>query len=570
MKQTLIRIVAFSVSICIVVLSILLCPASVYASEHGGGGTSDKDHDGATNAVGKLEWDEMSDFRKWVTIFEFVTAQTNAVVDGEFTTYLQNQSDFKEYVYGKTPDDIVTVTDKGITIPADLVAIIKQALIEYAEETNPFYIMNTIRAKSVLASTFACKEMYQEFIDYTSSHRITAFDSSGNVSRGSMFLGDVTPIIKGGGGFILHSGNPKKDNYIQAYTLNGDWLKEIAEYDRYDYTFADGAYSVNMSEKYGVFNRYMFYLNNYPPIFTSIPLGNIVTEDGGRIRVFKSQSDFMEYSVGQRKVYFGSGFYDFDPTDITATWDDISGTLDHMDDILQELLDKINDSTDESAIEELLQEILDAIRNGGGGGNGGGDESGVVVSVDKIEALLQEILDAIMVIGGNGGGGIGGTVSQWYQDILDYLDKILKQLKSIKRWTVIDTFIDGVDAIADWLDLIHDVLSDVDDGAESAIATLSDALDDATGLLKSKFPFSVPWDIFFFVTLLAADPETPHFEVPIDFDVSAIDMHIHYDFVVDFSDYKYLSDICRVVLSMTYAVGLMKMTAGIVNTKKEE
>ena len=325
-----------------------------------------------------------------------------------------------------------------------------------------------------------------------------------------------------------------------------------------------------MSEKYGVFNRYMFYLNNYPPIFTSIPLGNIVTEDGGRIRVFKSQSDFMEYSVGQRKVYFGSGFYDFDPTDITATWDDISGTLDHMDDILQELLDKINDSTDESAIEELLQEILDAIRNGGGGGNGGGDESGVVVSVDKIEALLQEILDAIMVIGGNGGGGIGGTVSQWYQDILDYLDKILKQLKSIKRWTVIDTFIDGVDAIADWLDLIHDVLSDVDDGAESAIATLSDALDDATGLLKSKFPFSVPWDIFFFVTLLAADPETPHFEVPIDFDVSAIDMHIHYDFVVDFSDYKYLSDICRVVLSMTYAVGLMKMTAGIVNTKKEE
>ena len=238
----------------------------------------------------------------------------------------------------------------------------------------------------------------------------------------------------------------------------------------------------------------------------------------------------------QRKVYFGKDFYDYTPADITATWEEISDTIDHMDDILQQILDKITEDTDESAIEDLLQQILDEIRNGGGSGGVGG----------------------------------GSAPSGWFDSILDYLNNILKQLKSIKRWTIVNTVINGVDAIADWLDLIHDILSDVDDGMESAVATLSDALDDATGLLKSKFPFSVPWDIFFFVTLLAAEPETPHFEVPIDFEISALDMHIHYDFIVDFSDYQYLSDIFRVILSMTYAVGLLKMTAGIVNTKKED
>ncbi|MBD5449032.1 MAG: hypothetical protein HDR28_02500 [Lachnospiraceae bacterium] len=497
---------------------------------------------------------------------EYIFSQIGAVVnDHDITKVMANDQTMKSYIAKGYYD----ANDDTVTFPQETVTYVYNYIQDHSDEWIPFYIMDTIRAKSVLASIFASKEMYQEFLDYTSSHRITAFNSHGNVSSGYMLLGDVTPIIKGGGGFVLKSNikDIKKVNYVNTYTLNGDWLKENVKYDRYDYVFTDGAYSVDILENHGVFDWYNFYINNYPPILNGSVFGNIITEDGGRMRVFKSQAEFAEYKADQRKVYFGKDFYNYTSADITAKWDDISDTLDYMDDILQQLLDKINDSTDESTIEELLQEILDAIKNGGGGGGG------VVVGPDMsaIEVLLQEILDAIRNAGGGGiGGGIGGTVSQWYQDILDYLDKILKQLKSIKRWTVIDTFIDGVDAIADWLDLIHDILSDVDDGAESAVATLSDALDDATGLLKSKFPFSVPWDIFFFVTLLAADPETPYFEVPIDFDVSAISMHIHYDFVVDFSDYKYLSDICRVVLSMTYAVGLMKMTAGIVNTKKEE
>lgn len=182
----------------------------------------------------------------------------------------------------------------------------------------------------------------------------------------------------------------------------------------------------------------------------------------------------------------------------------------------------------------------------------------------SIDDRLKDLLEWLGV-----GDGSPGGITGWLEKIYSRLSDILKQLKSIKRWTAIDTVIDGADAIADWLGFIHDILSDADDGMESAVATLSSALDGASGLLRKKFPFSVPWDIFLFVTLLSAEPEVPHFEVPFDFDVSALGMHVHYDFAVDFTGYQYLSDIFRTVLSMTYAVGLIRMTSGIVMMKKE-
>ncbi|MBD5524020.1 MAG: hypothetical protein HDR04_06305 [Lachnospiraceae bacterium] len=513
MKQAFKRIISFSLSICIIVISVFLCPISSYA----------------VYDPGTSWWDKF--IEETSTYLSYLACRVGAVVqDHDFAKWYQAREDYEDW-WNTGHISRLEDSDGNVnySFDADLVAQIKQALQEYADETNPFILEKTYNMYEIPASTFRTKAAYDAFRSYCSSHPFTVALPQCSVNY--MYLADATPYIKDGGAFVS-SGN-------MVVVMNSDWNLQLLPYDYYQLKVVDGNDIVDITENRGEIQWIAHYDPNKTDfgVFRQNPF--IVTPDGGRIRVFKSATEFMNYDAGQRKVYFGSGFYDFDPTDITATWDEINDTLDHMDDILQELLDKITDDTDESTIEDLLQQILDALLNGGGGGSGGG-------------------------------GWIGGAVAQWYDDVLNYLDKILKQLKSIKRWTVVNTVINGVDAIADWLDLIHDVLSDVDDGAESAIATLSDALDDATGLLKSKFPFSVPWDIFFFVTLLSAEPETPYFEVPIDFDVSAISMHIHYDFVVDFSDYKYLSDICRVVLSMTYAVGLMKMTSGIVNTKKEE
>lgn len=154
----------------------------------------------------------------------------------------------------------------------------------------------------------------------------------------------------------------------------------------------------------------------------------------------------------------------------------------------------------------------------------------------------------------------------WYDDILDYLDKILSQLKSIKRWAVIDTVIDGVDAIADWFDLIHDILSDADNGMESAVSTLSSAVSDAVGLMTKKFPFSIPWDLFFFISFFSAEPEVPYFEVP--FCLPYYDFE--YVFVVDFEDYQWLSNVIRPILAMSYALGLLMRTPSMLSIGKED
>lgn len=520
MKQAFKKILSYSLSICIITLSVFMCPILVQAKPT-------MDEDGHLHVY---NWEDLKEAAP--SFLQYISAQIGCIVNYDFYGFVQNKNGWNDL----WTEENVIISDEGksITASADLVDFIKQALQEYADETNPFKIQKTYSYKSIPAGLFPSKQTYKVFVDYCESHYMVAFSFPviSSYTNTAMLLGDVSEVVDDGGGFVA-SGS------TGFYTVNSNWSRAPVWRDYYTFQQDDnGEYIVTyISEHDQQCTSFLNYNATTAEFRQYLTTGYLVTKDGGRIRVFNSLAEFKDYNAGQRKVYFGKEFYDYTPAEITATWDEISDTLGHMDDILQELLDKITDSMDESEIEDLLQQILDAIINGGGSG---------------------------------GGGGIGGVLSGFYEDVLLYLDKILKQLKSIKRWAVIDTFIDGADAIADWLSLIHDILSDVDDGMESAVSTLSSALDDATGLLKTKFPFSVPWDIFFFVTLLAADPETPHFEIPIDFDVTALDMHIHYDFVVDFSGYQYLSDICRVVLSMTYAVGLLKMTSGIVNTKKEE
>ena len=146
------------------------------------------------------------------------------------------------------------------------------------------------------------------------------------------------------------------------------------------------------------------------------------------------------------------------------------------------------------------------------------------------------------------------------------MDDIHETLKKIKRWSAVDTVIDGVDAIADWFGLLHDILADADAGAESAVSSISSALGDAAGLMTKKFPFSIPWDLFFLISFFSAEPEVPHFEIP--FRVPYYDFE--YTFVVDFGDYQWLSDVIRPILLMSYAIGLLSKTPSILSIGKEE
>ena len=287
--------------------------------------------------------------------------------------------------------------------------------------------------------------------------------------------------------------------------------------------------------------------------------------------MYKTVQDFGNYSVGQRKIYYTSNYYDYVPEDLTVSIDELQKTIEDMQDVIDKLLEQITDNTSESEIEELLRQILEELRNqqGGGGGSGGGDVN-VDIDLSTTNGLLSKILAKVTQIFEKMNAAVEDMEQAALAKIQESLDEIIAQLKKIKRWTAVDTVIDGVDAIADWLDLIRGVLKDAKEGAGSAVASLSSAVGDSVDLMAKKFPFSIPWDILFFVSALSAEPQVPHFEIPFNIELSALDITIDYKMELDFSQLQWLSDLSRLLLSMTYAVGLMKLTFGVTSVGKEE
>lgn len=236
--------------------------------------------------------------------------------------------------------------------------------------------------------------------------------------------------------------------------------------------------------------------------------------------------------------------------------------------------------SDDQKIEILQQYILSGGTSGTGGGGSGGypgdtdydDNKDLPSGTDLSDtnSWLKKIYLKICQIYAKMNSAVEDTEDAALAKIQESLDEIITQLKKIKHWAAVDTVIDGVDAIADWLDLIRGVISDADEGVGSAVTTVAESLADSADSLSTKFPFSIPWDILFFISVLAAEPQVPYFEIPMDIEMEWLDINIHYDFVIDFSQFQWLSDLSRLVLSMTYAVGLLKLTMNIALLKKEE
>lgn len=291
------------------------------------------------------------------------------------------------------------------------------------------------------------------------------------------------------------------------------------------------------------------------------------------MRVYKTLDDFKRYTVGNRKVYYTENYYNYVPEDLQVSIDDLQKTIDDMQDVIDKLLDQITNDTSESEIEELLRRILEALENnpggGGGGGSGGGDVN-VDIDLSSTNSLLSKILAKITQIYDKMNTAVGDAEQAAFTKIQESLDEIVEQLEKIKRWTAIDTVIDGVDAVADWLDLIRGVLKDAKEGAGSAVAALSSAVGGSVDLMSKKFPFSIPWDVLFFVSVLSAEPQMPHFEIPFNIESSMLGITIDYTMELDFSQFQWLSDLSRLIFSMIYAVGLMKMTFGVTSVGKEE
>lgn len=153
-------------------------------------------------------------------------------------------------------------------------------------------------------------------------------------------------------------------------------------------------------------------------------------------------------------------------------------------------------------------------------------------------------------------------IGDFMKQVKQSADDIVKQLKAIKRWSAVDAVAGIADAVADWLDFLKNFFDDIGSG----VSTLASGFSDTATLITKKFPFSIPWDIAFLIGFLADSPDTPIFELPFTLPKYGINEKL----VIDFSQFSALSKISRMLLTMIFIIGLLKLTSNIIQNKKGE
>lgn len=255
--------------------------------------------------------------------------------------------------------------------------------------------------------------------------------------------------------------------------------------------------------------------------------GRLYTKNGGHVKVWLDKTAFHEFSVDQRPFYVTTQYLNYDyssDNSITVNGDYLVGNdfealnKQVFNDMSQTI---INNNYTNDISEERLAEILDAI---------------------------LQVKDVITEEGGSGGSGgslVPSKEQQTFWDkVLDYLDKILKQLKQIKWFTLSDLGL----SVLELSDNIGDIIDDATDDLALGLETIS-----------KKFPFSIPWDIAAIITLLAAEPEVPHFEIPI----AVESIGYEHTIIIDLTDWVPLSKVSRFLLSVLFLLYLLSLSRKI-------
>ena len=148
---------------------------------------------------------------------------------------------------------------------------------------------------------------------------------------------------------------------------------------------------------------------------------------------------------------------------------------------------------------------------------------------------------------------VGATQSMEIQDILQgILDAILAGDLAASA-EIVDT---------------ADVPVDPEEPDPPVVPVVPSGLDKLGAALTSRFPFSIPWDVYKGVTLMAAPPKAPYFEV--DFMAPIADRVGGWKgstkIVLDFSEYEIIGQVCRWTSTIGFCLMLASGTKRLIWT----
>lgn len=620
MKKQLAKFVSF-----LLIFSILLCnPFVVYASDHGGGGSSSsrnliKAQESIENRE-KIEKFFKEYFADVNGFFVYAASQFGAVLSGDYSGAYQSYLTMDDIINstGLYVDDNGNPTD--FYISSDLMEQIKSLLDQYAKNNEPYEMWNTFPLDRIpLSSLSDNKKIYdsiKNMLQDSESGILAVSVGFYYNKKNTLYAADIGSNFKN----ISPVGGVNGLNKGVVFYNNETWGLEEFTVKSIDYsdngsnqvvTSCDDFFNSGTDE--GTIRAFETCGKNYQNTYFGGMLNNnylnLVTLEERRIRVFKTYGDFQNFTLGKRKVYYTSNYYDYVPADITVSSDELQQGIDDINTALDKLLEQIDANTSESDIENILQQILDELKNNhsggsgtGGGGTGGTGTGGSTVDMSTtnswLEKIYNKVCDVFDKMGQKDGDNAsvsensvgmsdinnvlkliwtntnviveklmpdsvsGNSIDMTYTNsVLDSIkagmDEMTELLKKIKGWTIADTILDGVGAISDLLSLVGDFLND----AGAVVSTAADSLAETADMMTDKFPFSIPWDLAMLVGILQAEPRAPVFHLPLVIESYGIEESIN----IDMSQFDSLSVIMRSMLTILYAYGILNMTTKVLN-----
>lgn len=338
------------------------------------------------------------------------------------------------------------------------------------------------------------------------------------------------------------------------------------------YPLSEDAIDGTFSRTYGE-TTYRIFLNYDMPVALS---RHIFTRNGENIRVWKNESKLGAFLTGTgttNNYAVTSNYINYDASidnSITVNQSTINNIQNNYNSYQEEINQTINNINNyntsnvtyneyQSYVDNSVTNIINNYYISDGTGGGDGSVSGNSPTIDS---------DAFYDEDGN----------SWFEQIKLVLDDILDKLKEIKNVLIGDMvadagqsiaklFLDLKDGIADMVDNATDLIPDVADLAGELVEVGEEKIGDIVGdigttftptgeLLKTKFPFCIPWDLIAIVTVMAADPVAPVYEFP--FVIESISFS--HTVVLDMSILEPVASICRTMLTLIFILILIHIT----------
>ena len=495
--------------------------------------------------------------------------------------------------------------------------LIETGVIIQDSNTNNYYIQETISASTLLdlrnliEQNMKSKEPYE--IYYPSEYPTPYYDAS---AEGRYILpSDASAYVKAreyfdtfysigygnnrfslidskkfkyaykSGGYIrlVDSDINSADAVLTLYTKRGSSSSAFVSNPLDEYTYESiveflGEENVSWSDGYEKLKTGT--KSDGTPVYQSFHSGVTRSFYGQPIRVFNSLTDLYNYVSSKPTAYYTTDYYNKTYNDITLNQDIIKN---YTTENVQNIYNTVNNNAGDALSADELQSIIDSTvaaeldRINGSLDDVNTNLEGVNAALDKIlksldksgeelkahtswlekiYKVLQHMDETLLVI--------SSDLDQILED-----DGLLDQQTSISSLTaVLNIFLYGVPEPEDEpapAAMYYDDSSGeyVEEPVMLSARYASRSGGGVVGLMFDKFPFCVPWDVYYCFLSLAETPEAPHFTFPFVID----SMGFRYEFTFYLSSFSMLSELCRMFLTLTFVVYMTHLTKKIVGGK---